>query len=337
MDFALASPASFRSAAVSSISVIVPTYNSAHYLTEALESIRAQTVMPTEIIVVDDGSTDETQLVIERMDDPLVRYMRQANGGAASARNAGLAKATGEYIAFLDADDRWHPEMLETQLGILEGAPQVALSFTNFERFEERSGQILGDQFRYYHGLRKIENAPGPLPNSFVIRGDAFNALVSLGDFPAFTQVILFRRSAIANLCFNPALRRCEDLAFTLLAAMHGGVAYTPRILAQVRRHGANLTADSSRMALDKLRALETLSSSVVLPNHVVPYRNRMVRAHLDAARTHLRFAELSEGLGHLVLAWKTPGALRRKMKGTVRVFVELPSALLRRAMGARG
>jgi len=319
------------------LSVIVPTFNCARYIGEALASIQAQTVQPDEVIVVDDGSTDDTAKVVAGMGDTRIRYLRKANGGAASARNVGLDEASGEYIAFLDADDYWEPRMLETTVGMLDAAPEVAFCFTNFERFTEPSGASLGDQFRFYHGLLDLPRRPGTVQGTFIISADAFQSLIPLGDFPAFTQVMLFRRSRIGNLRFDPSLRRCEDLPFMLRAALTGSVAYTTAVLAQVRRHDANLTANSDRLAIDKFGALAALSGHLVLAEHLGPYRDRMVRAHLDACRVHLRHGEMSEGVRHLGAMMTIPGSWGRKAKGLARVVGMLPAAVVRQRLETRG
>ena len=117
------------------VSVVIPTYNCAHYLPAALESVLAQDYDPMEIIVVDDGSTDETQAVLQRY--PEVTCIRQANGGLSNARNTGINAARGEWIALLDADDIWPPGKLEEQMQILVAHPEVALLFGDTRRFSD--------------------------------------------------------------------------------------------------------------------------------------------------------------------------------------------------------
>lgn len=111
------------------ISCIVPVYNGERYLQEALESIIAQTYGPLEIIVVDDGSTDGTRAVVDRFTDR-VTYLWQSNGGPASARNAGIRASTGPFLAFLDADDLWHPEKLERQMTRFRARADLELCLT---------------------------------------------------------------------------------------------------------------------------------------------------------------------------------------------------------------
>src|SRR3712207_1908731 len=106
------------------VSVVIPCYNQAHFLGEAIESVLAQSYPNVEIIVVDDGSTDATSEVARSY--PKVRLVRQENQGLSGARNAGLARSEGEYVVFLDADDRLLPEALETGVEYLEARPECA-------------------------------------------------------------------------------------------------------------------------------------------------------------------------------------------------------------------
>lgn len=103
------------------VSVVVPTYQRAGVVGGAIESVLAQTVENVEVIIVDDGSTDDTERVVASYDDPRVRYVaHDRNRGRSAARNTGIAHAEGEYVAFLDSDDRWLPAKLERQLSVLE-------------------------------------------------------------------------------------------------------------------------------------------------------------------------------------------------------------------------
>jgi glycosyltransferase involved in cell wall biosynthesis len=106
------------------VSVIVPVFNGERYLEDALRSAADQSLPPFEVIVVDDGSTDASPRIAERIGDP-VRCLRQENAGVAAARNRGLSVATGEFIAFLDHDDLWPREKLEVQVAALEANPEV--------------------------------------------------------------------------------------------------------------------------------------------------------------------------------------------------------------------
>ena len=114
------------------VSVVIPAYNVEKYIGRAIDSVLAQTRRPDEIIIVDDGSTDSTAEVIKSYGSK-VRFIRQENGGASVARNTGIEAATGQWIAFLDADDEWLPEKLQLQIEHLMRNPDLVWSATNYE------------------------------------------------------------------------------------------------------------------------------------------------------------------------------------------------------------
>lgn len=115
------------------VSVLIPTYNCGKFLGEALDSVLAQTFTDHEIIVVDDGSTDDTAQVAARY--PQVKYIRREHSGVSVTRNAAIAAATGEIVVFLDADDLWTPDKLEKQVAYLDENPDCMLVFTKAANF----------------------------------------------------------------------------------------------------------------------------------------------------------------------------------------------------------
>ncbi|MDA8347813.1 MAG: glycosyltransferase family A protein [Pseudomonadota bacterium] len=171
------------------ISVIIPTYNSGPYIAESIASVLAQTHQPTEILIVDDGSTDDTRAVVTAVDDPRIRYVAIPHRGTAAARNRGLELATGDYLAFLDADDRWRPTMLERQVAVLEGEESLVCSFTNFVRFVERTGETLPEQFDYYPELVRVPLAPAARGDALLVEGDAFVHFIAFGGNPGLHAV----------------------------------------------------------------------------------------------------------------------------------------------------
>jgi glycosyltransferase involved in cell wall biosynthesis len=127
------------------VSVIIPVYNGARYVREALESVFAQTYRPFEVIVVDDGSVDDSGLIAQSF--PEVRYIRQANQGVAAARNHAIEVARGEFFAFLDQDDLWTPEKLRLQIGHLRSHPELGYTLTQ-QKFFLNPGAALPSWFR---------------------------------------------------------------------------------------------------------------------------------------------------------------------------------------------
>lgn len=126
----------------SSITVIIPTYNYGRFIAEAIESALGQTLGPVEVIVVDDGSTDDTAEVVARFGDA-VKYVRQDNAGVCVARNRGVAESSGELIAFLDADDIWEPTKLEKQAAKFASDSGIGLVHCGMREFCSESGETL--------------------------------------------------------------------------------------------------------------------------------------------------------------------------------------------------
>lgn len=167
---------------MSSISVIIPTYNCASYLAAAVESICNQTLKPQEIIIVDDGSSDETEMVVNTFTEfcPLpIRYFYQENQGPSVARNVGIQNAQGEFIAFLDADDLWLPLKLELQLNYLRANPGYGMVgcgcfiiASNLQILEQRQGIKVTDHDAFMRQLA-IKNVMGS-PSGVLIRSACF-------------------------------------------------------------------------------------------------------------------------------------------------------------------
>jgi glycosyltransferase involved in cell wall biosynthesis len=165
---------------MSRVSVIIPTYNRAEFLSSAITSVLNQTFQDFEIIVVDDASNDNTQEVVSSFNDKRIRYIRhEINKGGAGARNTGIKVSTGKYIAFLDDDDEWLPWKLQMQTDLLEESPpRVGVVYTGFVMVSRADGQILykGIPTRkgYIFNEMLIENVIGATPSVF-LRRECFN------------------------------------------------------------------------------------------------------------------------------------------------------------------
>jgi glycosyltransferase involved in cell wall biosynthesis len=156
----------------SSISVIIPVYNSAQYLTEALLSIQAQSVAASEIILVDDGSTDDCAALIKNA-FPAVKYYYQDNAGTGAARNRGVETATGNFLAFLDADDFWLENKLALQMAAFRDFPDTDAVFGQVKQFY--SPEL--DETTRNKICCPDEIMPGYLPTTMLIKSDAFSRI----------------------------------------------------------------------------------------------------------------------------------------------------------------
>ena len=312
----------------SSVSVIIPAYNSATYLAKSLGSVLTQTHQPAEILIVDDGSTDDTRTIVAAHRDPRIRYVEMPHQGTAAARNRGIELASGDYLAFLDADDQWRPTMLEKQVAILEQDESLICSFTNFVRIVEDTGEVLPEQFDFYPELATVPVTHSRFEDAFLVDGDAFTQFIRFEEIPAFMQCMRFRRALVADMRQNKSLRRCQDLEFVARVFMRGKVAFTSEVLTDVRRHGLNITSDISFMALDKLWALLPLRDAVDTPSRRTALNDRLVKAWLDAATVLIRAGRRREGVEHYTNVFAIPHSGLRKLKGTARIGYELLTSL---------
>ena len=166
------------------VSVIIPVFNCARYIAEAIESVLAQTYRPIEIIVIDDGSTDGSEQMAKRF-SPRVQYFYQPHGGAGSARNSGTGFAQGDYFAFLDADDIWLENKLTLQMAVFQSDPEADMVFGNVEQFI--SPELTEKQ------KNSIDCPAGTLPGYLVgamvikkesfLRAGAFETTLKIGEF----------------------------------------------------------------------------------------------------------------------------------------------------------
>jgi glycosyltransferase involved in cell wall biosynthesis len=265
-----------------SVSVIIPTYNCAAFLAEAIRSVLAQTHRAAEIIVVDDGSADDTATVVAGL-GAVITYLRQENAGAAAARNAGLARATGDYIAFLDADDYWAPDKLATQLKVMDLCPEVDLVCADFWLAGDDSRQShIKQKYRLFSAYRldwpAIFSLRLRLPGTSIDgwMGPAFGPLF-LGNFINTSSVLLRRRACDRVGRFSEALRTQEDYDYWLRVARQAECAFVDQPLLAFRRRRHQLTAADQglRIVQDVLTVIESTAPHAldVLPPSLVAKR----------------------------------------------------------------
>lgn len=305
---------------MSGISVIIPGYNNGAFIQETIQTVLDQTLRADEIIVIDDGSTDNTEQVVRSIRDERIQYHRQPNSGVSVARNNGLDRARGDYVSFLDADDRWRPTALETQYRLLQAAPDLICCFGNFIRFENDSGQVLADQFTFYPELAGVPTVTAGDGVGVIIEKDAFRAIIPFSEFPAYTQTMMFRAEQIREVRFDRRLIRCQDADFVLRVMLRGRAAFTREILAEVRRHGGNATRDVGMMVLDQQRAIECVGADPLVSAHRAAYQQRLTRARFDAAGALLTRGRRAEAMAYWRAALRDGGTVGQRLKGTARL-----------------
>lgn len=316
-----------RAMANASISVVIPTYNNGRYIAQSLESVLKQTHPPDEVLIIDDGSTDNTRDVVATFTDPRIRYVPIPHAGISAARNRGISLASCEYLAFLDSDDLWRATMLEKQVGMLALDEGLVCSFTNFVRFVNDTGELLPEQFMFYPELASLKGVLRPHGQGFTLEADPFVTFVEFQEIPCYMQCTLFRRSLIENMRLNESLRRCEDIEFLLRVFLRGGVAFLPEVLAEVRRHGANITKDISLIELDRIKALLSAQSAVDSAPRRTALNDRIVKCYIDCATALIRSGRRAEGMTAYMNALKIPGSPKRKMKGLARTLYTISTS----------
>ncbi|MFN0115814.1 MAG: glycosyltransferase family 2 protein [Paracoccaceae bacterium] len=248
---------------VPAVSVVVPAYNSAWCIGQTLASVCAQAFTDIEILVVDDGSTDDLPGALRPLAeaDGRIRVIAQENRGLAGARNRGLAEARGEFVAFLDADDLWHPEFLSACLGALRQEPRAPFAFAYSHRIDDESRLI--PSLRWPRHPR--HDLIGLIEVNSVANGSAS----------------LFRREAVvAAGGFDPAMREenaqgAEDWKLVLALAAGATPLLVPRELVAYRVSDRSMSRSSPDAQLRGIL-------------HVI---GEVARAHPEIARSHLRNA----------------------------------------------
>lgn len=229
------------------IAVVIPTYNRKLLLARALRSVYAQTRVPDQIIVIDDGSTDGTESMV-KTDFPGVDYYYQDNAGVSAARNRGIKRSTSEWLAFLDSDDEWLPEKLELQELVLQQSPEQRVCHT--EEIWIRNGKRVNPMLKHAKTGGWIFQRCLPLcamsPSSIMIHRELFN---QLGDF-------------------DETLPACEDYDFWLRITAHYPVLFIEQ--PQIVKYGGHEDQLSAKywgmdrfriQALDKLLDAEPLAT----------------------------------------------------------------------------
>ncbi len=226
-----------------SFDVIIPAYNAARYLEDALESVIAQDHSDWRILLVNDGSTDATGEIAARYQQRLGSRMcviTQANAGLPAARNSALRVATANFLAILDADDVWLPCRLRESLAALEANPTAGLSYGLIERIDEE-GEILST----FGG--NLAFAEGNIAPAIYMRKV---------ELPCPT--VTLRRSALADVGeFDETMRATEDRDFWLRIALRHKVAFIPQVIAQYRMSASSMSTDIDRMMQAQFRFIE--------------------------------------------------------------------------------
>jgi len=287
------------------VSVIIPCFNQAVFLADAIESALAQTHPRVEVIVVDDGSTDHTASVAQNYAS--VRYVHQRNSGAAAARTAGLRESRGEFLIFLDSDDRLLPDAVRIGLDMLRAQPDWAFVTGHVRLIDE-------------------DGTPQGIPPQEHANGNQFVALLRF-NYIWTPGAVVYRRSSIEALgSFKSAAGASADYELNLRIARRFAIGCHHQVVLDYRRHGANMSADVRQM----------LRSAVSVR---IAQRKYVARdpAERQAWKEGIEIVKADFG-GRLIeqvsADWRIPGRRRRAILGLLTLLQHYPEGLARRLTG---
>jgi len=213
------------------ISVIIPCYNHARFLDKAICSVLAQSYSVTEIIVVDDGSSEDIKSITDNYSS--VIYIRQNNQGLSAARNRGIQHSSGDYLVFLDADDWLYPQALEKNIGQFKKKPEAAFVSGAYKYFyEETNTYIIADKR---------------------ISKNCYKDLLQINHI-AMIATVLFKKWVFNEFLFDESLKNCEDYDIYLKITRKYQVHFHKEIIAVYRKHTSNMSANSFEMLKGALR-----------------------------------------------------------------------------------
>ncbi|MGB5963091.1 MAG: glycosyltransferase family A protein [Coleofasciculaceae cyanobacterium] len=270
------------------VSVIIPAYNAERTILETIASVQQQTFSDFEIIVINDGSTDRTLELVQGIQDERVKIFSYENGGLPVARNRGISRAKGEFIAFIDADDMWTSDKLELQVAILQQHPEAGVAYS-WSRFMNERGEL-----SYVVDDRHIE-------------GNVYEKLL-LNNFLNNGSSLLVRREAIESAGkFDPTLKSCEDWDFYLRLAAKWSFVLVPKPQILYRQSS---TAMTSKIDVMESAALITIERAYQAAPPKLQYLKNQTLARLDLYFARQYLERSTSGIKEINLAgqklWKS-------------------------------
>lgn len=296
------------------VSVIIPTYNCAKFLGRTIDSALRQTYRDFEIIIVDDGSTDGTQALVAAYGES-VRYVYQTNQGASAARNAALSRASGEFIAYLDADDLWRPDKLSRQVEFLDAHSTCGFVHTEVSVIDEQD-TVLHTCFN--------QDTKRPIPQGQCVRDLLLRSHIQ-------TLTVVERRTAFDDAGkFDPRLPVAQDYLHWIGVSLQGyGVGYLPEPLGQYRWRAGSLMSSQLRLLGDFVKIYEILSAEYGLERSQGPEIMQLVQAQLYATQRQLAYLERRECSG--AVARQRLGALIREWPLNLELYVDFAKTYVSR------
>jgi len=234
------------------VSVVIPAYNAAEFLAEALDSVLAQTYQPLEVIVVDDGSEDETPQVVAPYAGKVTYIHKPHGGGCGGTRNVGIRAASGEWIAFLDADDVWIPAMLEK---LVEASSETGADLVFCDYLKLINGSVVGPSNLERRGFKTRMDTLAPKG----VLLNAFELLVEVGCYIGASSVLVRRDALLQIGLFDESIYHTDDLDLWLRLSLRYLFAAVDDALVLCRVHARNMSRDTWTLMTNQIKTYEKL------------------------------------------------------------------------------
>lgn len=284
------------------VSVIIPTYNCAAYLSEAVESVFKQTYTDFEVIIVNDGSTDNTDSIVTQCIQRYskkIKYIVKKNQGPGAARNRGIEEANGEYIAFLDADDIWLPRKLEYQVPLLETNPDIALVFTDTEIFNEigtlRASSVRSSQLQS-QGTFRWKILQRQFNDGFIMKENLFQELLRSNHIT--TSTVLVRKKCFESSGYFPTdINVGEDYDLWIRISEKFLVIFLNTVTARYRKREESTSGNSHLRdtKYDECNAIVHEKAVKRLPCLYCDFKKNIYQAYASASWGYLNNSQLDK------------------------------------------
>ena len=294
------------------MSVIIPSYNCGKFVSDAVRSVLEQSFQNVEVIVVDDGSTDDTRSALQEFESS-IRYVYQSNKGLPAALNTALRSSSAELVAILDADDLWERDKVAEQVAVFHAVSDVGLCYTNFVPFGAKADYKTGFDERDGALIRYPRKRVGP-EAYLIVSQDLLADLLLIQGLPKPSSV-MFRRSCLNKVgLFDEKLTFCQDSQMWLRLAKYFPFAYVDRCLVRRRLRGNSLASSQSDRSymLEHIQMLQNLENWIPLSAEEKSILKRLLSSYCFAAG-YAEFSDgrLSAGRHHLQSSFSTHANLR--------------------------
>ena len=248
------------------VSIILPTYNRAHLLPNAINSVLAQTWENWELIIWDDGSSDNSKDVVMSFDDHRVCYHFGGNKGVAAARNQAISRAGGEYLAFLDSDDEWMEDKLLTQIEALQAHPEIDLIFSNFENVNLVQNRRSVNFSDFQEAFEMMTTSV--LDSGFLEIKHGFLESLTSSNYIATDTVVVKKRVILKSGGFNESLRNSEDFELWWRLGLNDvRMAFHNQVLMTRYKPQGSLTSLTPESASSTIKALDLCAKEAISAN----------------------------------------------------------------------